>query len=152
MISFLSLRTSKDSIFPKPITCYKLFFPFLTANWLQQGIPCLRLFETILIIGSQSTYLLLQLHTLHETSEGMKERPKGLGISYKKSFKTEFSDWAFKCQPQLMAGICVSCLELPRMVACPAALLFQLAAFNLSQEPNQEPKVLCYKNGVQKQF
>ena len=27
-------------------------------------------------------YLLLQLHTLHETSEGMKERPKGLGISY----------------------------------------------------------------------
>ena len=41
-------------------------------------------------------YLLLQLHTLHETSEGMKERPKGLGISYKKSFKTESSDWAFR--------------------------------------------------------
>ena len=42
-------------------------------------------------------YLLLQLHTLHETSEGMKERPKGLGISYKKSFETESSDSAFKC-------------------------------------------------------
>ena len=73
------------------------------------GISNCELVDTMLVWGPLSTfirdytyirkleYLLLQLHTLHETSEGMKERPKGLGISYKKSFKTESSNWAFKC-------------------------------------------------------